>query len=106
VHEATRAERRVARERVARYYESELAKLVDRVEQAIARYRGGEIGLTEADDVTHRYSKATRELWKFCWSTGSGSHVLFVARTLELWAAENVSVDWWEEAERPRRRRR
>jgi hypothetical protein len=106
VHETTRAERRAARERVARYYESELAKLVDRVEQAIDRYRGGEIALTDVDDVIHRYSKATRELWKFCWSTGSGSHVLLVARTLELWAAEDDSVDWWEEAERPRRGRR
>ena len=46
-----------------------------------------------------------RELWKFCWSGGSGSHVLFVARTLELWAAEADQVDWWEEAERRRRRR-
>jgi len=44
VHEVTRAERRAARERVARYYETELAKLVDHVGQAIARYRGGEIG--------------------------------------------------------------
>jgi hypothetical protein len=106
VHETTRAERRAARERVARYYESELAKLVDRVEPAIDRYRGGEIGLTDVDDVNHRYSKATRELWKFCWSTGSSSHVVLVARTLEFWAAEDDSVDWWEEAERPRRRRR
>jgi hypothetical protein len=106
VHETTRAERRAARERVARYYESELAKLVDGVELAIDHYRGGEIGLTDVDDVIHRYSKATRELWKFYWSTGSGSHVVLVARTLEFWAAEDDSVDWWEEAERPRRRRR
>jgi len=48
---------------------------------------------------------AARELWKFCWSGGSGSHLLFVVRTLELWAAEADGVDWWEEAERRRRRR-
>lgn len=105
MHEVTRAERRAARERVARYYETELAKLVHHVGQAIARYRGGEIGLHDVDDVIHRYSKAARELWKFCWLTGSGSHVLFVARTLELWAAEGDAVEWWEEAERPRRKR-
>jgi hypothetical protein len=46
-----------------------------------------------------------RELWKFCWSGGSGSHLLVVARTLELWAAEADEVDWWEEMERRRRRR-
>jgi hypothetical protein len=39
VHEATKPELRAARERVTRYYETELAKLVERVEEAIARYR-------------------------------------------------------------------
>ena len=83
MHEATKAERRAARERVSRYYESELAKLIDRVDEAIARYRDGEIGLHHVDEVIHRYSKAARALWKFCWSTGSGSQVVLVARTLE-----------------------
>ena len=106
MHQATRAERRAARERVSRYYETELAKLIERIENAIVRYRAGEIDVYDVDDLIHRYSKAARELWKFCWSTGSGSHVLFVARTLELWAAEADDVDWWEEAERPRRKRR
>ena len=106
VHEPTKAERGAARERVSRYHETELARLVERVEQTIARYRVGEIDVHDVDEVIHRYSKAARALWKFCWSTDSGSHVIFVARTLELWAAEIDSVDWWEEAERPRRRRR
>ncbi len=97
VHGSTKAERRAARERVSSYYDAELAKLVERVEQAIARYRVGE--------VIRRYAKATRELWKFCWSGGSGSHLVFVARTLELWADEADQVDWWEEAERRGKRR-
>jgi hypothetical protein len=105
MHEATRAERRAARERVSAYYEAELAKLVERVADAIARYRAGESDVHDVDEVIHRYSKATRELWKFCWSGGGGTHVLFVARTLELRAAEADEVDWWEEAERRRRRR-
>jgi hypothetical protein len=106
VHDATKAERRAARERVSAYYEAELAKLVDRVEDAVRRYRAGEIDVHDVDAVIHRYSKATRELWKFCWSGGSGSHMVFVARALEAWAAEADEVDWWEEAEKPRRRRR
>jgi hypothetical protein len=106
VHEAAKSERRAARERVSRYYESELAKLIDRVDEAIARYRDGEIGLHDVDGVIHRYSKAKRALWKFCWSTGSGLHVLFVARTLEIWAAQADAAEWWDEAERPRRRHR
>jgi hypothetical protein len=105
VHGSTKAKRRAALERVSTYYDAELAKLVRHVEQAIARYRAGEIGVHDVDEVIHRYSKGARELWKFCWSGGSGSHLLFVARTLELWAAEADEVDWWEEAERPRRRR-
>jgi hypothetical protein len=105
VHESTKAERRAARERVSSYYDAELATLVEQVERAIARHRAGEIDVRDVDEVIHRYSKAARELWKFCWSRGSGSHLLFVARTLELWAAEADQVDWWEEAERPRRYR-
>jgi hypothetical protein len=104
MHDATKAERRAARERVSAYYESELAKLIAHVDEALAHYHIGEIDVHDVDDVIHRYSKATRELWKFCWSTGGGSHILFVARTLELWAAEADEVDWWEEAERGRRR--
>lgn len=104
MQEATKAERRAARERVSAYYEAELAKLVEHVENAIARYRSGDIDVHDVDEVIHRYSNAARELWKFCWSGGSGSHVVFVARTLELWAAEAEQVDWWEEAERRRGR--
>jgi hypothetical protein len=105
MHEATKAERRAARERVSAYHEAELAKLVERVEQALARYRAGEIDIHDVDDVIHRYSNSARELWKFCWSQGGGSHSVFVARTLELWAADADEVDWWEHAERHRRRR-
>jgi hypothetical protein len=106
MHDATKAERRVARERVSAYYEAELVKLVEHVENAIRRYRAGEIDARDVDGVIHRYSKATRELWKFCWSGGAGSHMVFVARALEIWAAEADDLDWWEEAEKPRRRRR
>jgi hypothetical protein len=104
VHEATKAERRAARERVAAYHEAELAKLVEHVEEAIRRCRDGEISVHDVDDVIHHYSKAARELWKFCWSRGSGSHAVFVARALDQWAAEADELDWWERAERRRRR--
>jgi hypothetical protein len=65
---ATKAERRAARERVSAYSEAELAKLIERVEQAIARYRSGEIDIHDVDDVIRRYSRAARELSTFCWS--------------------------------------
>lgn len=105
MHDTPKAERKAARERVSAYYETELAKLIEQLEEAIARYRAGEIDVHNMDDVIHRYSKAARELWKFCWSRGGGTHVLFVARTLDLWADEAEEVDWWEEAETRRKRR-
>lgn len=105
MHDASKAERRAARERVSAYHQAELAKLVEHVEQAIVRYRAGEIDVYEVDEVIHRYSKAARELWKFCWSGGAGSGVVLVAKALDMWTAEGDEVDWWEEAERQRRRR-
>ena len=105
MHEPTKAERRAAHERVSTYHEAELAKLVEQVENAIARYRAGEVDVHNVDSVIHRYSKAARKLWKFCWAArGSGSHVLFVSRTLELWVAEGDQVDWWQEANPARHR--
>jgi hypothetical protein len=50
----------------------------------------------DVDEVIRRYARAAGELWKFCWSGGSGSHLVFVARTLELWADEADQVDWWK----------
>jgi hypothetical protein len=50
--------------------------------QALARYRDREIDVHDLDDALHRYSKAARSLWTFCWSTGSGSHVLVPGRAL------------------------
>lgn len=69
---------------------------------ALARYDVGEIDVFDLDDVIHHYKRAAHELWKFC--VGTGSHVLFAARTLEYWEAEGELPDWWE-AGAPRRRR-
>jgi hypothetical protein len=105
VHDATAADRRAARARVSAYYEAELAKLVGRVEEALARHRAGAIDVHEADRAIHRYSRAVRELWKFCWGAGAGSHMVWVSRVLDDWAAQAEEVDWWEQAERRRRGR-
>ena len=96
MHAATKAERRAARERVSGYYEAELAKLVERVEQAVARYRAGEIDIHDVDDVLHRYSNAARELWKFCWSGGVGTHIEMIAHLLDRMATDGETINWWE----------
>jgi hypothetical protein len=68
MHDATKAERRAARERVSAYDTAELAKLVEHVERAIGRHRVGETDVHDVDAVIHRYSKGACELSKFCWS--------------------------------------
>ena len=61
-----KVERRAAREVVAAYHEAELGKLVARVGEAVDRYRAGEIGAFGVDRVLFQYSRAAKELWKYC----------------------------------------
>ena len=86
--------RRVARALVATYHEAELAGLVEHVAEAIERYRAGELDVHDLDEVIHRYHKATQELWKFCFSGGSGAHIESVAAALEYLTAEGRRPDW------------
>jgi hypothetical protein len=98
----TKAARRAARELVGTYHEAKLAELIEHLRDALGRYDAGEIDGFDLDDVIHQYTRAARELWKFC--VGGGSHVLFAARTLEYLEAEGELPDWWERGA-PRRRR-
>ena len=95
--------RRAARALVATYHEAELAGLVERVAEAIERYRAGELQVHDVDELIHRYHKATQELWKFCFSGGAGAYAETVAATLEHLTAEGERPDWWASAERRRR---
>lgn len=99
----SRAERRAARARIGAYHETKLAELIEHVRQALARYDAGEIDVFDLDDVIHHYKRAARELWKFC--SGTGSDVLFAARTLDFWEAEEDFPDWWQAGAQNWRRR-
>jgi hypothetical protein len=94
----TRQERRAARALVAAYHEARLAELLEHVAAALGRYHAGELDAFEVDDVIHRYKRAARELWKFCWLGGTGSGVELVAGTLEHMTADGERVDWWQRA--------
>ena len=94
--------RRIARALVGTYYEAELAGLVEHVADAIEQYRAGWIDVHEVDEVIHRYKKATRELWKFCFMGGAGAYAETVAATLERLTAEGDRPNWWAAAERQR----
>jgi hypothetical protein len=98
IHDASKAERRTARERVSAYYDAELTKLLAHVGETVDRYRAGELDVHDADDEIHRYSKAVRELWKFCWGRGVGSNMILVERALKFMEEEGTPADWWADA--------
>jgi len=102
VPESEKARRRAARERVSAYYDEELATLIGHVEDAIRRYRDGEIDVHDVDEIIHRYSKAARKLWVFCWSGGGGSSVELVAGVLDR-SGEDAGSSWWNQAAPSRR---
>ena len=99
---AANAERRVARERVSAYHESQLAELLSHVGAEIDRYRAGEIDAYAADETIHHYHCAAAELWKFCFARGGGAHAEFIADLLDRMTADAETIDWWERAA-PRR---
>ncbi|WP_433606643.1 hypothetical protein ACQP2P_30615 [Dactylosporangium sp. CA-139114] len=61
-----KAERRAAREVVAAYHEAELGALVARFGEAVDRYRAGDLDAFDVDRVLFQYSRAAKELWKYC----------------------------------------
>lgn len=98
----TKAGRRAARVFIDEYHETQLTDLIDRLRQALVRFEANEMSAFEFDDVVYRYTRASRELWKFC--VGTGGHVLHTARMLEFYEFRGDQPDWWE-AGAPSRRR-
>lgn len=84
---AGKSGRQAAQETVASYHEGELAGLVRRVAAEIDRFRSGELDAFEVDQKIFQYSRAAKELWKFC----NLGDIEFVASLIE----EQRPVDWW-----------
>lgn len=61
-----KSERRAARLVVADYHQAQLGQLVVRVGEAVDRYRAGDVDAFDVDHVLSQYSRAAKELWKFC----------------------------------------
>ena len=61
-----KSDRRAAREAVAAYHEEQLGELFRHVERAMERFRTGELNSFEVDELLFQYSRAAKELWKFC----------------------------------------
>ncbi len=92
---SSKSERRAARETVGAYHEARLAELVQRVGEAVDRFRAGEVDAFDTDEVIFQYSRAAKELWKFC----NASDVEFTATLID----DRAPADWWERGA-PRRR--
>jgi hypothetical protein len=100
---SSKTEHQAARQRVADYHEQCVSGLIDHVAKAIDRYRAGEIDAHAVDEAIHQYHRAARELWKFCWSSGGGLDVEFIAQVIDEQTAKNAAPDWWQRgAPRPR----
>lgn len=85
---STKAERQAAREAVAAYHEAQLAELIRHVVEVVDRFRAGELSAFETDRAIFQYSRAAKELWKFCNSTDA----VFTAAVI----GERAPTDWWE----------
>jgi hypothetical protein len=83
-------ERRAARVVVADYHQAQLGELVARVGEAVDRYRAGELDAFDVDRVLFQYSRAAKELWKFC-------NLLQVEDAAAM-IRDQPPRDWWERA--------
>ena len=75
---------------VAGYHAEQQAELVVHVGKAIDRYRAGDLNAFDVDRVLFQYSRAAKELWKFC------NHL--DAEVAAAMIREQPVTDWWERA--------
>ena len=84
----SKSDRRAAREAVAAYHGAQLAKLLEHAGSAIDRFRRGQLDAFGADQALFQYSRAAKELWKFC-NLGDPELVAGLIR-------DRPPADWWE----------
>jgi hypothetical protein len=80
---------------VAAYHEEQLGELVRHVRLALDGFQSGELDAFEVDELIFQYSRAAKELWKFC----NLGDIEISARILQ----DEPPVDWWERGVRRRR---
>ena len=73
---------------MVKYHENQLAALQERVGAALDRFRAGELDAFEVDQVLFQYSRAAKELWKFC-NFGEPELAKDLVR-------KHPVIDWWE----------
>lgn len=89
---SAKSDRRAAREAVAVYHEQQLGELVRHVKLAVERFQSGEVDAFEVDELIFQYSRAAKELWKFC----SVGNIEIAARIIRA----EPPGDWWDRGAR------
>jgi hypothetical protein len=90
-----KADRRADVALVTSYHEAQLQELLEHLRDGVRRFEKGELDAFGLDVVVHQYTRAARELWKFC-GDRSGASVAFNARVLRQMGEQAENVDWWE----------
>lgn len=85
---SSKAERRAARAEVASFHEAQLSALVARVGDVIDRHRVGELDSFDVDLALFQYSRAAKELWKFCNLTTPEIAAMIIST--------EPPTDWWD----------
>jgi hypothetical protein len=85
---SSKSERRAAVEVVVEYHEARLTELVQRVGDVVDRFRAGELDAFEVDQVIFQYSRAAKELWKFCNLADAEFNAGLIG--------DRTVIDWWE----------
>lgn len=73
---------------VAAYHQAQLEELLAHVADAVDAYRAGELDAFDVDRVVFQYSRAAKELWKFC----NYGQVEFTAALIR----DDPPGQWWE----------
>ena len=84
----SKSERQAARSVVGEYHDAQLRELVDHVADAVDRYRAGDLTAFEVDHILFQYSRAAKELWKFC------NHLPVEVAVAGI--RQHPPSDWWE----------
>ena len=83
-----KSERQAARETIAAYHQEQLGKLLTHVSAALDDFSAGHLDAFDVDRVLVQYSRAAKELWKFC----NFDDVEFAATLVH----ESSPIDWWQ----------
>lgn len=83
-----KSERQAARHTIAAYHQEQLGQLLTHVSDALDHFHAGQLDAFGVDRILFQYSRAAKELWKFC----NLDDIEFAASVVH----ESSPIDWWQ----------